>query len=198
MDRDGTTCYGLWLLKNSFQRVLMFRESKFVCKLLIVRSPQALKVDKITSLAPFSTATPVNSKGTKKVDIARRMMLAVNPKMRIETFACNWQLAAHSIREADVIVSCVDSYAARQDIEGTARRFLVPLLDRGMDVHLVDEKPHMSGQVILSLPGSPCMKCLGFLNDNNCNRKLKNMARQAAVRRWSGQMEYSHRLLSDC
>lgn len=112
-------------------------------------------------------------KGTKKVDIARRMMLAVNPKMGIETFPCNWQLAAQSIREADVIVSCVDSYAARQDIEATARRFLIPLLDIGMDVHLVDEKPHISGQVILSLPGGPCMKCLGFLNDNNLQQEAE-------------------------
>jgi hypothetical protein len=111
--------------------------------------------------------------GTKKVDIARRMMLAVNPDMKIETFACDWQLAAQSIREADAIVSCVDSYAARQDIEATARRFLIPLLDIGMDVHLVDQRPHISGQVILSLPGSPCMKCLGFLTDDNLQKEAE-------------------------
>jgi len=110
---------------------------------------------------------------TMKVDIARRMMLAVNPDMRIETFAGNWQLAAQSIREADVIVSCVDSYAARQDIEATARRFLIPLLDIGMDVHLIDQRPHISGQVILSLPGGPCMKCLGFLSDDNLQKEAE-------------------------
>src|SRR5882762_2342189 len=109
----------------------------------------------------------------KKVDIASRMMLSVNPDIRIETFACNWQLAAQSIREADVILSCVDSYAARQDIEATARRFLIPLLDIGMDVHLVDKRPHVSGQVILSLPGGPCMKCLGFLSDNNLQQEAE-------------------------
>lgn len=104
-------------------------------------------------------------KGTRKVDIACRQMLHVNPNMRIENFACEWQQEAQSIREADVIISCVDSYAARQDIEATARRFLIPLVDIGMDVHLVDTKPHIAGQIILSLPGGPCMKCLGFLND---------------------------------
>lgn len=110
---------------------------------------------------------------TKKVDIARQMMLAVNPDMGIETFACDWQLAAQSIREADVIVSCVDSYAARQDIEATARRFLIPLLDIGMDVHLIDQRPHISGQVILSLPGGPCMKCLGFLTEDNLQKEAE-------------------------
>jgi hypothetical protein len=109
----------------------------------------------------------------KKVDIARRLMLSVNPDMKIESFACNWQLAAQSIREADVIVSCVDSYAARQDIEATARRFLIPLLDIGMDVHLIDGKPHISGQAILSLPGGPCMKCLGFLTEDNLQKEAE-------------------------
>jgi molybdopterin/thiamine biosynthesis adenylyltransferase len=112
-------------------------------------------------------------KETKKVDIARRMMLAINPQMQIETFASNWQQEAQSIREADVVISCVDSYAARQDIEATARRFLIPLLDIGMDVHLVEGRPHISGQVILSLPGGPCMKCLGFLNDKTLQQEAE-------------------------
>jgi len=109
----------------------------------------------------------------KKVDIARRLMLSVNPNMKIESVASNWQLAAQSIREADVIVSCLDSYAARQDIEATARRFLIPLLDIGMDVHLIDGKPHISGQAILSLPGGPCMKCLGFLTEENLQKEAE-------------------------
>jgi molybdopterin-synthase adenylyltransferase len=100
-----------------------------------------------------------------KVKVAERMVRAVNPGAHTETFPSPWQLAAPAIREADVIVSCVDSYAARQDIEATARRFLIPLIDIGMDVHLVDNNPHIVGQVILSVPGGPCMKCLGFLND---------------------------------
>lgn len=107
-----------------------------------------------------------------KVRVAERMVRAVNPELHTETFSSPWQLAAVAIREADVIVSCVDSYAARQDIEVTARRFLIPLIDIGMDVHLVEDKPHITGQVILSMPGGPCMKCLGFLND----RKLREEA----------------------
>jgi hypothetical protein len=111
--------------------------------------------------------------GKRKTDIARHLMLGVNPDMRIETFPCEWQQEAQSIREADVIISCVDSYAARQDIESTARRFLIPLVDIGMDVHLVNTKPHISGQVILSLPGGPCMKCLGFLNDQTLQQEAE-------------------------
>lgn len=102
-----------------------------------------------------------------KVDVARRSILAINPTVKVESHAVQWQLAAEVLREADVIVSCVDSYAARQDIEVAARRFLAPLVDIGMDVHHIDSQPRMSGQVIASLPGGPCLRCLGFLRDEN-------------------------------
>ena len=112
-------------------------------------------------------------KNTTKVEIARRLMHAINPEIRVEAFCSDWQLAAQSIREVDVIVGCVDSYQARQDLEATARRFLIPLLDIGMDVHLVGGKPQISGQVILSMPSGPCLKCLGFLTEENLEREAE-------------------------
>jgi hypothetical protein len=37
-------------------------------------------------------------------------------------------------------------------------------IDIGMDVH-GKEKPVIGGQVILSSPGGPCMRCIGFLTE---------------------------------
>ena len=46
------------------------------------------------------------------------------------------------------------------------RRFAIPYIDIGMDVHQVDgEPPRIGGQLILSMPGQPCMRCLGFLTE---------------------------------
>lgn len=109
--------------------------------------------------------------GTRKVEIAQRMVSAINPGISVSANPCAWQLAAPSLRDADVIVSCVDSYAARQDIESTARRYLIPLVDIGMDVFITDHQPHIAGQIILSLPNGPCMRCLGFLNEENLGRE---------------------------
>jgi molybdopterin-synthase adenylyltransferase len=111
--------------------------------------------------------------GTPKVEIAARLMRAINPSTRVEVYACAWQLAAAALREADIIISCVDSYIARQDIEVTARRFLIPLADMGMDVHVVDGRPHVSGQVILTLPGGPCLRCLGFLTETGLRQEAE-------------------------
>src|SRR5438034_537775 len=44
-----------WVLKNSFQGISI---TKFVRKLLNVRSPQTLEFAEITALVPFSTPTP--------------------------------------------------------------------------------------------------------------------------------------------
>lgn len=113
-------------------------------------------------------ALPDDAKAHKlKVDVAHRMMRAIDPETCVEVHPSQWQIAAPAIREADVIISCVDSYVARQDIEVTARRFLIPLVDIGMDVHIVEGRAHISGQVILSTPGGPCMKCLGFLSSES-------------------------------
>ncbi len=110
-------------------------------------------------------------KSTLKVKIAERGVLAINPEAEVETHAGVWQSNALALRDADVIFSCVDSYVARQDLEATARRYLIPVIDIGMDVFLTEGRPHIAGQVILSLPNGPCMKCLGFLTEENLRRE---------------------------
>jgi hypothetical protein len=57
--KSGANCRNqAWLLKNSFQGI---SPTKFVRKLLNVRSPWALKFTEITALVPFSTATGVST-----------------------------------------------------------------------------------------------------------------------------------------
>src|SRR5438309_11673093 len=46
-----------WVLKNSFQGISI---TKFVRKLLNVRSPQTLEFAEITALVPFSTPTAIS------------------------------------------------------------------------------------------------------------------------------------------
>jgi hypothetical protein len=67
----------------------------------------------------------------------------------------------------DLVFGCLDGYAARRDLEEFTRRYLIPLVDIGLDVHVADDEnaPQMSGQVIVSMTDGPCMWRLGFLND---------------------------------
>jgi len=103
--------------------------------------------------------------GTAKVDIAERVIKAVNPAAEVIKRRANWTEVTAELRDVDVIFACVDSIGCRSELEAFARRFLVPLIDIGMDVHESSGEFSISGQVMLSMPGKPCMRCMGLVTD---------------------------------
>ena len=111
---------------------------------------------------------------TPKVEVASRLIRGVNPGARIEQIKSRWQTAPEHLHACDIVFGCVDSYADRRDLETTARRYLIPYIDIGLDVHQCDdEPPRMAGQVILSMPDHPCMTCLGFMTDSKLAREAE-------------------------
>lgn len=113
-------------------------------------------------------------KSTPKVDVAARLINGINRGAEIVSIKGRWQHEAERLRACDIVFGCVDSYAERRDIEIATRRYLIPYVDIGLDVHKVgDEPPHMAGQVILSMPGELCMSCLGFLTEAKIAREAE-------------------------
>src|SRR5262249_28315555 len=103
-----------------------------------------------------------------KVDIAKRVIRGLQPNAGIDWYEVRWQQEPAALRSCDLLFGCVDSFAQRRELETSARRYLIPYLDVGVAVHRVHpQPPQMSGQIILSLPGGPCLKCLGFLTDDD-------------------------------
>ena len=103
--------------------------------------------------------------GTPKVDIAERVIKAVNPAAEVLKRRASWTEVTAELRDVDVILACVDSMICRTELEAFARRFLIPLIDIGMDVHESSGEFSISGQVMLSLPGKPCMRCMGLITE---------------------------------
>lgn len=104
------------------------------------------------------------NRSMRKVDIAARLIKGIQPKATVEKIYGRWQDDPEKFRTCDLVVACVDGYAARAEIEQSARRYLMPVIDIGMDVREYDKgKFDISGQVILSIPGFACMRCMGFL-----------------------------------
>ncbi len=114
------------------------------------------------------------AKRWRKTSIAKRAIKRINPNARVETLAKKWHECHCSLRGCDVIFGSVDTYRDRYELETTARRYLIPYVDIGMDVHLVGDEFFVSGQVILSMPGTLCMRCLGFLRDDLLAREAEN------------------------
>lgn len=102
--------------------------------------------------------------GTRKIDVAERVIRGLQPDADIRAFPCRWQKKPEPLRECQIVFGCVDSYLGRSELEIACRRYLMHYIDIGMDVHGSDN-PVIGGQVILSSPGGLCMRCMGFLTD---------------------------------
>jgi molybdopterin-synthase adenylyltransferase len=111
--------------------------------------------------------------GRAKTAVMHRVVSAVNPEAEITTVAKKWQEAAELLRDRDVVVGCVDSFTEREQIERTARRFLIPYLDIGMDVCEVEDGFSMGGQVVLSMPDGLCLRCYGILTDERLAQEAR-------------------------
>ncbi len=109
-----------------------------------------------------------------KALVANRLIKRINPHATVQVVSQKWQECHALLRGCDVIFGSVDTYRERFELEITARRYLIPYIDVGMDVHSVGERFFVSGQVILSMPGALCMRCLGFLRDDLLAREAEN------------------------
>ena len=101
---------------------------------------------------------------TSKLHLAKMMILGLQPDARISGFSCRWQDLPEPLRRCHIVFGCIDTYRGRLEIEQQCRRYLAHYIDIGMDVH---GGPTIGGQVILSSPGGPCMKCTGFITEEN-------------------------------
>lgn len=108
-------------------------------------------------------ATPADV-GKAKAKIAASAILAFNPGAEVKAIQARWQSNPELLRECDIIFGCLDGFSEREQLEIFCRRNLIALIDIGMDVH-PGTPARITGQVILSMPGHQCMRCMGFLND---------------------------------
>ena len=101
-----------------------------------------------------------------KTIIAKRTINKILPTASVQEINTKWQENSDILQTCDIVFGCVDSYTEREQLEAECRRYLIPYIDIGMDVHNIDDGvPAMSGQVILSMPGRPCMRCMGFITE---------------------------------
>lgn len=101
---------------------------------------------------------------TNKAAIAKRQIRGLHPNADI-VIVGKWQTDPEALLHCDIIVGCVDTFAGRRDLEAFCRRHLIPYVDVGMDVQKISHGHDIFGQVILSMPGRPCMHCMGFLTE---------------------------------
>jgi hypothetical protein len=111
-------------------------------------------------------------KKVAKISIARRVIKSILPSANVTAIKSRWQDAPEKLQRCDLVVGCVDTYAERQQLESECRRYLIPYVDIGMDIHQIEEEAtSMSGQIMLSLPGLSCFWCHGFLTEEKLGKE---------------------------
>ena len=109
-----------------------------------------------------------------KVFVAERLTRGVNPWAQVVSYKAKWQEHAAELKKCDIIFGCVDSFTEREQLETLARRHLIPYIDLGMDVHPIGDAFSISGQVAISLPGGPCLRCLGIITDQRLKQEAQH------------------------
>lgn len=109
-----------------------------------------------------------------KTSVIRRLIEQINPSAEVIEASSRWQEEALLLRESSVIFGCVDNLLTRDELERFSRRFLIPYIDIGMDVHASQHGHAISGQVALSLPNHPCLRCMGVVRDSELAREQAN------------------------
>jgi hypothetical protein len=110
-----------------------------------------------------------------KVAIAERLIRGLIPAARIIGRPKDWHAMADDFKLCDVILAAVDGFREREQLERFARKHLIPYIDIGMDVHEIGKKHFLvSGQIILSMPGAPCMRCCGFITDERLEEEARH------------------------
>jgi molybdopterin/thiamine biosynthesis adenylyltransferase len=106
----------------------------------------------------------------RKTAVMARMVRRINRRVKFSGVAdaVPHQAAIDALKEADVIVGCVDSYHARAHIQDLALQYLIPYVDVGLLIKPVQGARAITigGNVITAIPGHFCLWCIGFLSDD--------------------------------
>jgi len=101
-----------------------------------------------------------------KVVVAERMIKSINPNAEVWSIQDDWQSDFQALRACDIVFGCIDGFSGRAQLEESCRRAMIPLIDIGMDVHK-DDPYSISGQVVVSMLGRPCFRCVGFIRQKD-------------------------------
>ena len=120
-----------------------------------------------TNLGRVVGGTHLDIDKTAKTDLAARVATAIDPDIdaiKVDAFFPS-EKAIAAVKTADIVVGCLDTFRARRDVNQFCRRYMIPLVDIGMAIETRGERlGRADGQLIVSLPGRPCMRCW-FLTD---------------------------------
>lgn len=107
--------------------------------------------------------------GEKKVSVLARRLEGLGGRLAPIPRRAEDPSAQRAIESSDLVVGAIDGFRARDNLEKRCRAALVPYVDIGLTI-IVDESGAVTaigGQVVSSLPGGPCLRCMHVVTDDS-------------------------------
>ncbi len=109
--------------------------------------------------------------GRPKVDVMRRLVSWIDEDTQTKAIQEKFpsQGTVEALRQCDIVIACVDKLQVRDDLNRLCKRYLIPLLDVGLEI-----TPYPGGAgAVAAVPGrvtkvladGPCLRCQGVIDD---------------------------------
>jgi hypothetical protein len=123
------------------------------------------------SLVDWVVRRGVGDVGRPKVEVMGRLVESIDETIRFTAIkdAFPSRETVDVLRRCDIVIACVDRLQVRDDLNRLCKRYLIPLLDVGLEI-----TPHPDGSgTIVAIPGrvtkvladGPCLRCQGVVDD---------------------------------
>jgi molybdopterin/thiamine biosynthesis adenylyltransferase len=110
-----------------------------------------------------------------KVSIAQRYLLTVHEDCEIDTVRGDVMRStiARTLLDADFILGCTDSHGSRAVIQQIAYQHMIPCIDTGTTIDVVDGRvKYIYGRVQMLAPGLACLTCGRLLHSEEIRRDM--------------------------
>lgn len=128
-----------------------------------------------TNLGRLVGATEADIDVTAKVDLAERVAKGIDSTVDVVKVPHQFpsREAIVALKDADIVMTALDTFRAREMVNRFCRRHLLPQIDIGMVINTKDERLVLaSGQVVVSIPGHACLRCW-FVDDETLEEEAR-------------------------
>lgn len=111
--------------------------------------------------------------GTPKVEIAERLIRAIDPTVRVMKIQDSIVSTAafKAVIDSDYVFGCIDSEGVRLILTELCAAYARPYFDSASDIE-ADDRSRYGGRVCVAWRGNGCLICLGQLDIDEAQREL--------------------------
>jgi molybdopterin/thiamine biosynthesis adenylyltransferase len=109
--------------------------------------------------------------GRSKVEVMKRLVDSIDDTIAVQAFSAHFPTGetVEALRQCDIVIACVDKLQVRDDLNRLCKRYLIPLLDVGLEITPGAKRSGtvkaIPGRLTKVLADGPCLRCQGVISD---------------------------------